>query len=509
MNTNRLIKTSSLFTFLGVTVSFLLGACKSDGSPAPWIIGLASTIPTTSLTPSITPTATNTATPTPTATPTNTPTPTPTPTLTPTPVLPAENIPGIEVESINAPKLDLIQGAEANWMRLNGLLWSQVEPEEGERRWEALFALEAGMILAAERGLQVILIVRSTPPWAQKVPPYSCGPIRPEKLEAFASFMYEVVTRYSQPPYNVKTWELGNEPDIDPSLVPPDHVFGCWGDQNDPYYGGGYYAQMLQQVYPQIKAADPQAQVLVGGLVLDCDPLNPPEGKDCIPSRYLEGILRNGGGEFFDGVSFHNYDLYAPPFNYSNPNWNSSSQVNGPVLIAKTHYLRSLLTAYGYPDKFLLNTEAGLLCGRSGEEPQCRSEPYQLAKAYYAAQMNASALSEGLQASVWYSMKGWRGTNLVDEALKPLPVYEAFRFSASTLQGAEFSREVTIYQGVKGYEFIRDGARIWVLWSPNGTERLIQLFTYPRAVYNPFGIHQSPRRELTISAAPLYIKWPH
>ena len=39
---------------------------------------------------------------------------------------------------------------------------------------------------------------------------------------------------------------------------------------NDPYYGGGYYAEMLKIVYPQIKAADPEAQILIGGLLLFC-----------------------------------------------------------------------------------------------------------------------------------------------------------------------------------------------------------------------------------------------
>jgi hypothetical protein len=39
-------------------------------------------------------------------------------------------------------------------------------------------------------------------------------------------------------------------------------------------FGGEYYGNMLKIVYPAIKSADPQAQVLVGGLLLDCDPVN-------------------------------------------------------------------------------------------------------------------------------------------------------------------------------------------------------------------------------------------
>jgi len=79
----------------------------------------------------------------------------------------------------------------------------------------------------------------------------------------------------------------------------------------DEYYGGGYYAEMLKAVYPAIKEADPQAQVLIGGLLLDCDPTHPPEGKDCKPSKFLEGILKNDGGDYFDIISFHGYPPYS------------------------------------------------------------------------------------------------------------------------------------------------------------------------------------------------------
>ena len=162
--------------------------------------------------------------------------------------------------------------------------------------------------------------------------------------------MEEAVTRYSKPPYNVKYWELGNEPDVDPANMPPNAVYGCWGNINDPYYGGGYYAELLKAIYPRIKVADPDAQVLIGGLLLDCDPTNPPIDantglpRNCTPSRFLEGILLNGGGEFFDSVSFHAYDYYGSNLGeYSNANWHSSWNTTGPVLTAKVNYLRKLL----------------------------------------------------------------------------------------------------------------------------------------------------------------------
>ncbi len=106
---------------------------------------------------------------------------------------------------------------------------------------------------------------------------------------------------------------------------------------------------MLKVVYPQIKAANPDAQVLVGGLVQDCDPRPGASceivGKPPSHCKFLEGILHNGGGPFFDGVSFHSYDYYKANGDqnclYCNPNWLSSWNTTGPVVALKAQYIRA------------------------------------------------------------------------------------------------------------------------------------------------------------------------
>ena len=228
---------------------------------------------------------------------------------------------GIEMESDwNESLLDMASKAGVNWVRRNGVLWDRIEVVEGIRDWSAIASLESEMILLSQKNFELILIVRGVPEWAQTENGYNCGPIAQTKFSAFASFMGELVSRYSQPPYNVRYWEIGNEPDFPYSER--DIPFGCWGDSNDPYYGGGYYGELLKVIYPVIKAADPDAQVLVGGLLLDCDPNNPPPGKDCTSSKFLEGILRGGAGSAFDGVSFHSYDYYNGTLgSFCNFNW--------------------------------------------------------------------------------------------------------------------------------------------------------------------------------------------
>ena len=347
--------------------------------------------------------------------------------------------------------IDLVQGLGATWVRRNALQWALVEPTPGERNWDAVAGLEAELQEMASRGMQVTLIVRDTPAWAQKVPGSFCGPVSPQSLDAFAAFLHDAVLRYSALPFSVRYWELGNEPDVDFALVAPTSQFGCWGDAGDlEYYGGAYYGEMLKVVYPQIKLADPAAQVVVGGLLMDCDPLNPPETPpgsgvfaNCTPSRFLEGILESGAGDFFDGVAFHAYDYYYDTLGkYGNVNWHSGWSSTGPVVAAKVDYVRSLLAAYGHSDKFLMNTETALLCGRDGTEPQCQAEAFALTKAYYLVEAFTVGQSLGLEANIWYSVSGWRGSGLVDASAggdaAPLPAYTALQVYLSLLDEGGF-----------------------------------------------------------------------
>jgi hypothetical protein len=430
-----------------------------------------------------------------------------TPTTLSVPISPTYPIPGIELNVISKNAFELSKQASAYWIRRNGLLWSEVEPQEGDRNWDALADLEKELIDAGQKGLQVVLVVQSAPAWAQKASGYSCGAISQDKFMTFARFLQDAVSRYSVPPYNVKYWELGNEPDIDPSLVPSNSMFGCWGNENDPYYGGGYYADMLKEVYPHIKAADAQSQVMVGGLVLDCDPVNPPSGKDCTPSLFMEGILRNGGGDYFDGVCFHAYDYYLGPSRYGNTNWQASWNVTGPVLIPKVRFLRSVLVSHGYTTKFFMNTESGLVCGRDGLEPECQDEEFNQTKANYVAQVNIASLAEGLRANIWYSLTGWRGSGLVDVNMNPYPAYEAYRFSATQLLNAAFIRKVTEFEGIFGYELSRNGKNIWVLWTLYGKKTKIHLPFMPTVIYDVFGKRAPVSQDGVVTNSPLYIEW--
>jgi hypothetical protein len=496
------------YTMLAVLTALALVLAGCGGSPSPTVVvDPATQEPAETQAPAAAPTSVPTSETQP--MPTN-----PAPEVTEQPAGVATTpVVGVELHRITAEGgVTLVKDLGVHWIRRNALLWSDVEPQLGERNWEAVAALETELRNAAEQGLETILIVRSTPEWAQKVPGAYCGAVSQQMLPAFAIFMHDVVARYSAEPYNVKYYELGNEPDIDPGLVNPDNIFGCWGDVNAPYYGGQYYADMLKSVYPQVKAANPQAQVVVGGLLLDCDPNNPPESPagsgqyaDCTPARFLEGILKNGGGDFFDVVSFHAYDYYYGSLGrYGNQGWHSSSKINGPVVTVKTDYLRSVLGANGYPDKGLINSESAVLC--TGDETKCPSETFEETKSIYVAQAYASARAEGLLANIWYSIRGWRFSGLVDKQGEPLPAAKALGFSASQLNQALFEQQLEQFPGLMGYAFQQDGTRLWVLWALE-QDQTIDLGAEPAEMYDLYGNSLPPTQQITVGLQPVYIVW--
>lgn len=414
---------------------------------------------------------------------------------------------GIEVNQFDSTAFDWLARSGAYWVRYNGVLWSDVEPQEGDLDWSKLGNLEDSLQQAARLNQEVILVVRGTPDWAQALPGSACGPIAPAKLAAFGDFMAGLVSRYSQPPYSVSYWELGNEPDIEPTLVPGSSPYGCWGDATDENYGGGRYADMLKAIYPRIKSVNPAAQVLVGGLLLDCDPVHPPENKDCRPAKFFEGLLAAGGADYFDGVSFHAYDYYTAPFSYGNQNWHSSHLTTGPVNAVKARHLESLLLEYGVPDRYLINTEAGLLCGRSGEEPGCQSYEFNLTKAFYAVQSNAAALRTGMRGNIWFNLTGWRGSGLLDGEGQALPAMSAMSFASAQLNSASFVRDIQEYPGLSGIEFLRDGKTIWLLWALEGAGVTVSFSDEHVKIYDVWGVSVPDISSMAITSAPVYIEW--
>jgi hypothetical protein len=228
---------------------------------------------------------------------------------------------------------------------------------------------------------------------------------------------------------------------------------------------------------------------------------------------FFEGILKNEGGGYFDGVSFHAYDYYSGSVGrYVSPKWNSS-QSSGPVVIAKANYLSGLMNNYGVTGKFLINTETALICGLAtdppGESP-CLTNPgssFERTKAYYVAQVYAAGQALNLKASIWYSVLGWRNSGLLNRDLSTRPAYTAYSIARRELSDATFVRAITEFPDVLGYEFHRGDRRVWVIWSGNVGDHAINLPGEPLVIYDALGEAVPFSNPLNVSEVPLYIEW--
>lgn len=351
------------------------------------------------------------------------------------------------------------QAAPAKWVRLNGASWRLVQPaREGGYDWSALATIEQDLLEAASAQLSPILIVQQYPSWAT-VSGDACSAVK--ELDAFATFMHELVQRYKNPPYNVHDWELGNEPDVDPVLVGDDSAFGCWGDASDRYYGGERYGNMLKIVAPKIREADPSARIHIGGLLLD-----KPTKIDCSvgttprnSSSFFEGILKSGAANDFDVVSYHAYNSYDP------------SKQPGELLERarqKVQFLKDVMACKGV-SKPLVLSETALRCQNCSNPDATFFE----AQANFLPRLLVRSLSDGVESVIWYTLTGpgWDNSGLLDTNQQPRPSYTAFQTLGVQTYGAALppgNLGATYGAAVEAYRFTLPDKFVDVVWSNDG-----------------------------------------
>ncbi len=358
----------------------------------------------------------------------------------------------------------------ATWARFP-VEWDVLEPTQGNYNWAVY---DAALSQASANGIRLIVTIRDNPNWAATT---LCGRIDKVPVSVFADRVQQIVARYSQSPYNVRYWELYNEPDNE-DYVYRQPLGGCWG------LFPTEYAQMLQTVAPAIKAADPEAKVVIGGLAMEwftctdatvtptaqgsCDEITP-DRPGIFRRNFLQRVIEAGGGPYFDIMNFHYY-----------PNWRLRWEGYGTDIGGKAAFIRGILQSYGI-QKEVIATELGAWSNttRGGSDTWMSN---------YVAQVMARAIANDLGTAIWFDIRDPDprppelnpiGHGLLNYNASPKDAAFALRTFNQETAGAFVVRRLSAGElgqpEAEGYEFrgMPSGKKVWVVWStpPFTTQR--------------------------------------
>ena len=353
----------------------------------------------------------------------------------------------------------------ARWAR-QPISWAWIEPVNStpeDYHWPGGF--DDWLARLSAKRIQIILNLAGNPSWAAT---YSAGRIDRTDIGELAEFMAAAVAHYGAPPYNVKYWEFYNEPD-NGSEYYAEHGWGYWG--NEP----GAYAEMLAAVYPAMKTVDPEAQIVFGGLAYDWWES---EGGHFV-EEFLDGVLLNGGGDYFDVMNFHYFPIFRP-------NW----EEYGTGIIGKATYIRDKLASYGV-QKPLICTETSMW----SDEAHGGSDELQ---SRYVPQVFARSMATDLKTTIWLMLidGGGVGTweyGLLNPDLSPKPAYFAYKTLAQQLAPAGYVRTLgpveTGSDQLEAYEFLTENGatRIIVAWTEDEQDQNMWLAADEVVVVDKYG----------------------
>ena len=166
--------------------------------------------------------------------------------------------------------------------------WGTVEPQARQFRWT-----DPDNVVDAlgDQNVKILMRVHGTPTWAR--PNDSMYTHPPTNPADFGNFMTELATRYKG---RVAAYEIWNEPNL--------HYE--WGSFTpDP----AAYTELLKTAYTAVKAVDPEALVISGGLSTTGEG-SPTAYGDL---AFLQGMYNAGVKGYFDALGSHPYTFGHPP----------------------------------------------------------------------------------------------------------------------------------------------------------------------------------------------------
>ncbi len=337
-----------------------------------------------------------------------------------------------------------MMASNASWVRIE-VSWRGVEPVNVTPDQFDWTKVDSVLTASAQGGINMIGTINYNPAWAAES---AFGPIAPEHLADFGQFITALVERYDGDGIDddpcgrvVRHWEFFNEPDGNNVR---------WGNDGDRY------ADMLAAAYPAAKLADPDVQVLFGGIAYDWFE---DDGGHFVRS-FLTDVLDAGGGAYFDVMNFHVYPAFAP-------RWTNI----GPGLAEKSAEIRAVLAGYGL-NKPMMITESG---AHSNDDPGSPSTPE--IQASYVVELFTQAKAADIDTMIWfmlYDPAEWypHKNGLVTNGTPPVRklAFSTYQQSVEKLAHTNFDRELTGDElgdpDMLAYRFIKpeNGAALYSAW---------------------------------------------
>ncbi|HLY28198.1 MAG TPA: beta-galactosidase, partial [Aggregatilineales bacterium] len=206
--------------------------------------------------------------------------------------------PGLYLPDRLEHALGMMEASGIGWVRMNWA-WKDLQPHDGPFDYTHL---DDVVRIAAKHHIQVLPILMAVPAWSSTAPDQlkaqrgDLSPVdryRPKNLSDWLRYVQNVVEHYS-----------GTHGTLDTSAI---HYWEVWNEPNiaefwPPTPSAADYLVLLKATYNTIKAVDPTAKVVLGGLANG--------GLNADGSNYLQALYDLGAAPYFDIVSIH---IYSSP----------------------------------------------------------------------------------------------------------------------------------------------------------------------------------------------------
>ena len=229
----------------------------------------------------------------------------------------------------------ILAASGTQWVRAN-VAWSDLEQVKGQLDPWWLSTIDYAVTQLAARHIQVLMpLADGVPYWASADPSKYIDAAgvkhwnkywRPVNNADYASFARRIAGHYA--PLGVHAYEIWNEPNY-PQF---------WPSGPNP----AQYAALLKAAYPAVKAADPSATVVLGGLSKS-------------DTNFLAGVYAAGAGPSFDVAAIHPYTGGISPTLC----WKDSNGLNAEGALCGLQNIRALMVAHGDAAKQIWLTELG------------------------------------------------------------------------------------------------------------------------------------------------------